>query len=324
VQRILREQSKKYAFNWMDAPLLKVQPGEVFEIETYDAGSGYFKSSEDKPIPALRPGFNRSPPLVNPIAGPVWVEGAERGDSVEVSIEAITVGEQSWTASGPGRGTLGESTRWRELSSEYHTKILRHSPGPGGTMRDGVIHFNECLNWPITPFIGTFGVAPDREVTTSADGQGAWGGNLDIRHAAPGSRLYLPVLHPGALLYVGDVHASQGDGEFSGTAAETCATVQLKCGLIKGRQFSGIRINTPRSRIAVGIARPLESAVESAIFGLMDSLINEGGLSPTDAYCLVSTCPDFRIHVYQMLRPSRLHFVAGAELPEAYFESQSV
>src|SRR5439155_12282178 len=139
-----------------------------------------------------------------------------------------------------------------------------------------------------------FGVAPDREVTTSNDGQGIWGGNLDIRDAAPGSRIFVPVFHPGALLYIGDVHASQGDGEFSGTAAETCATVQLRCGLIKGTQFPCIRISNSRSRIFVGIDRPLETAVESATIDLMDCLISESRLSPTDAYCLVSTCPDFR------------------------------
>ena len=88
-------------------------------------------------------------------------------------------------------------------------------------MRDGTLHFNDRLSWPITPFVGTLGVAPDREVCTSLDGQGEWGGNLDIRDVRPGNRVLLPVFHPGALFYLGDVHASQGDTEFTGTAAET-------------------------------------------------------------------------------------------------------
>src|SRR6185437_13816681 len=132
-----------------------------------------------------------------PAAGRVYVAGAERGDSLVVSIEDITVDDYSWTAVGPRRGPLGESTRWPELSSEYTTKIFKHTPGPSGTTRDGTLHFSDRLSWPITPFIGTLGVAPDREVTTSLDGQGEWGGNLDIRDVAPGNRILLPVFHPG-------------------------------------------------------------------------------------------------------------------------------
>lgn len=78
MQRIEREQSRKYAFDWQDEPLLRVEPGECFEIDTYDASTGYFNSSEDKALPALRPGFDRSPPLANPIGGPVWLNGAAR------------------------------------------------------------------------------------------------------------------------------------------------------------------------------------------------------------------------------------------------------
>ncbi len=121
-------------------------------------------------------------------------------------------------------------------------------PGPSGTTRDGTLHFNDRISWPITPFIGTLGVAPDREVTTSLDGQGEWGGNLDIRDVAPGNRILLPVFHPGALFYLGDVHASQGDTEFTGTAAETKATVRVKLELIKGKRIPWMRIEKPEPR----------------------------------------------------------------------------
>jgi acetamidase/formamidase len=318
MQRIVREQARKYAFDWRDEPLLRVKPGETFAIETWDASTGYFKSAADKAIPALRPGFDRSPPHANPIAGPVFVEGAERGDTLVVAIEDITVSDYSWIAIGPRRGPLGESTRWPELSTDYTTKIFRHTPGPSGTMRDGTLHFNERISWPITPFVGTFGVAPDREVTTSLDGQGEWGGNLDIRDACAGNRLLLPIFHPGALFYLGDVHASQGDTEFSGTAAETQATVRLRLELIKGKRVPWLRIDKPNALVAVHANRPLEVAVETAAIQLMDWLIGDYGLTPTDAYCLVSTCPDFRINVYQMCKIGKLSFVAGAELPKRY------
>jgi amidase len=318
MQRIPRDLARKYAFDWRDAPLLRVRPGESFEVETYDASTGYFKSPEDKAIPARRPGFDRSPPHANPIGGPVYVEGAERGDTLVVTIEDITVADYSWIAIGPRRGPLGESTRWPELSGEYTTKIFRHTPGPSGTTRDGTLHFSDRISWPITPFIGTLGVAPDREVTTSLDGQGEWGGNLDIRDVAPGNKVFLPVYHAGALFYLGDVHASQGDTEFTGTAAETMATVKLKLDVIKGKKVPWLRIEKPASLVAVNANRPLEAAVETATVSLMDWLISDYGFSPTDAYCLVSTCPDFRINVYQMCKIGKLSFVAGAEIPKKY------
>jgi amidase len=318
MQRITREQARKYAFDWRDQPLLRVRPGESFEIETYDASTGYFRSPQDKAIPALRPGFDRTPPLVNPIGGPVWLEGAQRGDALVVEIEEILVDDFSWIAIGPHRGPLGESTRWPELSSDYTTRIFHHTPGPSGTNRDGVLHFNERISWPITPFIGTLGVAPDREVTTSNDGQGEWGGNLDIRDVAPGNRIFLPVFHPGALFYLGDVHASQGDTEFTGTAAETKAVVRLRLDLLRSKRIPWMRIERPDALIAVFAAKPLEVSVETATFHLMDWLVTEHGFSPTDAYCLVSTCPDFRIHIYQMCKLGKLSYVAGAQIPKRY------
>ena len=321
MQRILREQACKYAFDWRDEPLLRVKCGEYFEIETFDASTGYFKTPDDKAIPARRPGFDRTPPQANPIAGPVWLEGAARGDTLVITIEDILVDDYSWIAIGPRRGPLGESTRWPELSADYTTKIFRHTAGPSGTNRDGTLRFNDKIWWPLTPFIGTLGVAPDREVTTSLDGQGEWGGNLDIRDVAPGNRIFLPVFHPGALFYLGDVHASQGDTEFTGTAAETKATVQLHFDLIKGKRVPGMRIEKPASIVSVFASRPLEVAVETATINLMDWLITEHHFTPTDAYCLVSACPDFRINVYQMCKIAKLNYVAGAEIPKKYLRA---
>jgi amidase len=318
MQRILRDQSRKFAFDWEDQPLLHVAGGESFEIETWDASSGYFKTTADKAIPGLRPGFDRSPPLANPIGGPVFLDGAEPGDTLVITIEDILVLDYSWIAIGPKRGPLGESARWPELSSSYTTKIFRHTPGPSGTNRDGTLHFNETISWPITPFIGTIGVAPDREVATSLDGQGDWGGNLDIRDVAVGNRILLPIHHQGALFYLGDVHASQGDTEFTGTAAETQANVRVRLDLVKHKKVPWMRIEKPNSIIALFAYRPLEVAVETATLHLMDWLITDYHFTPTDAYCLVSTCPDFRIHVYQMCKVGKLNYVAGAEIPKRY------
>jgi amidase len=318
MKRIERDLARKYAFDWRDEPLLRVAPGEAFEMQTWDASTGYFKTPADLAIPGKRPGFDRTPPQANPIAGPVYVEGAKRGDTLVVEIESIQVADYSWIAVGPNRGPLGNSSRWPQLSGEYTTKVFRHTPGPSGTTRDGTLHFSDRLSWPITPFIGTLGVAPDREVCTSIDGQGEWGGNLDIRDVAPGNKIYLPVHHEGALFYLGDVHASQGDTEFTGTAAETCADVRVKLSVISGKKVPWMRIEKPDTLVGLAFDRPLEAAVEAATVRLMDWLVAEHGMTAVDAYCLVSTCPDFRINVYQMCKIAKLSFVAGAEIPKKY------
>jgi acetamidase/formamidase len=318
MKRIPRERARKYAFDYREEPLLRVASGETFEIETFDAGTGYFKTADDLAKPERRPGFDRNPPLANPLGGPVWVEKAEPGDTLAVIIEDILVEDTSWIAVGPGRGPLGDSARWQELSRRYTTRVFEHVPGPSGTTRDGELRFNDRVAWPITPFVGTLGVAPDREVATSIDGQGPWGGNLDIRDVAPGNRILLPVFHEGALVFLGDVHASQGDTEFSGTAAETMATVRLRLEVIKDRPIPWMRIEKPDSIVSVYAYRPLEIAVETAIVNLMEWLVNDYGFSAEDAYFIVSTCPDFRVNVYQMCRLHKLSFVAGAELPVRY------
>jgi acetamidase/formamidase len=318
MKRISRDQARKFAFDWRDEPLLRVNCGESIEIETWDASTGFFKSPDDKAIPANRLGFDKHPPLANPIGGPVYIEGAEPGDVLTVEIEDILVGDYSWVAIGPNRGPLGQSTRWPEVSKKYTTKIFQHIPGPSGTMRDGTIQFSDNIAWPITPFIGTIGVAPEREVCTSIDGQGAWGGNLDIRDAAVGNRIHLPVFHKGALFYLGDIHASQGDTEYTGTAAETCATVRIKFQLSKHTRPPIIRIEKSDSIIAIHATRPLETAVDIATQHLMEWLVDEYSFSQVDAYCLVSTCPDFRINIYQMLVATGMDFVAGAEIPKVY------
>ena len=170
----------------------------------------------------------------------------------------------------------------------------------------------------ITPFIGTLGTAPDREVRTSIDGQGAWGGNLDMRDAAAGNRILMPVYHDGALFYLGDLHASQGDTEYTVTAAETCSTVRLHLKLIKKKKLPFLRIEKPDALVAVGTARPLKVAVNIATQYLMAWLVDEFGFTPTDAHCLVSTYPDFRIKVYQMCNIAQLSYVADAEIPRKY------
>jgi acetamidase/formamidase len=253
------------------------------------------------------------------MAGPVFVEGAEKGDLLEVNIEQMLVDQQGFTAIRPNQGPLRDSVRWQELQQPY-VHIIKHLPGPSGTTRDGKGIFNDRVKWDLKPFIGTIGVAPEREVETSAVGQGPWGGNLDVRDIKEGTKVLVNCYNDGGLLYVGDVHGSQGDTEFYGTADETRAEVILSCRVIKNKRIPFMRLVKPESIVSLYCYRPLEHAVELTIINLMEWMVQEYGISQREAYMHVCINPDFRINVYQMVRIGRIQYTVGAEMPRHYLE----
>ena len=317
MQRITRDQAMEYEFDRRHPPKLRVAQGESFVVETEDAGSGLIRSPDVAPHLDDLPTRKFDPPKGNPIGGPVYVKGAERGDLLAVTIEKIVVDDQGFTNFRPGVGPLGDSYKWESPRGPF-VHIIKHLPGPSGTTRDGKGVFNDKITWDLQPMIGTIGTAPDREVETSAVGQGPWGGNLDVRDIAEGTTCYLNCYHPGGLLYVGDVHASQGDTEFYGTADETRAELTLSCRVIKNKKIPFVRLEKRDSIVSLYSFRPLEDAVESAIINLMEWMVNDYGVSERDAYMHTCINPDFRINVYQMVRLGRIQYTAGAEIPKKY------
>jgi acetamidase/formamidase len=166
--------------------------------------------------------------------------------------------------------------------------------------------------------IGTIACAPEWEVRSTWGAQGDWGGNLDIADIAPGATVHLRAPRDGGRLFVGDVHGCQGDGEYSGVADESRAVVALR--VLESRATAPLpvpRIVTGERWIAIGLGRPLETAVERAIRALMEWLVAAGGLSDLEAYRTISLHPDFTIRIYQMTAIASLAFVAGASLPRA-------
>lgn len=313
MKRVLREQAKVYCFDRFLPPQLRVSAGEKFIVETEDASSGYL--CEEGQSPLNRPFIDDTwPPSANPVAGPIYIEGARRGDLLAIRIEDILVAaDQSYTFSAR-RGPIHDSLKWAQAAEPY-THVLPHKPGPSGTMRDGRVCFNSRVSWPVAPFIGTIAVAPEREVLTSIFGQGIGGGNIDCRDIRPGNTFFVTSQNDGGLLFVGDVHASQGDTEFSGVAAESRAEVTLSVEVIPGKKISYPRIETPSSLISLYNSRPLEHAVTKAVFLLMEWLVEEYGLSQRDAYMQLSVNPGVRVHVYQMIPDMPLMYTAGAEFP---------
>jgi amidase len=308
-----------FTFDHRLEPALYVELGESFAIETEDAPGGYLKDASDLLTPEHSPLRRRVPPLSNPTGGPVYVRGVERGDVLVVNVEKIEPAPQGVTYFGGSIGPLAQWTRWPELN-ELQTHIIQHRPGPSGTTRDGKAIVNHRLRWPLQPMIGTIGVAPDVEVLTTSMGQGPWGGNLDCQDIQEGAKVYLPCFHPGGLLFIGDVHGSQGNTEFYSNADETRAEVVVSCQVLKNRTIPFPRVETADSIIALCCDIPLEEAVRGAIIYMMEWLIEEYGLTPQEAYMLPSLHPEFRINIYQMVKSYSLRYTVGAQIPKKVLE----
>ena len=306
-----------YEFDHRHEPMMRVDPGESFVIDTEDAVSGLILSADIASKIDDLPTRKFFPPEGNAMGGPVFLEGVERGDLLEVTIEKIEVDDQAFTAFRMGSGPPGDSLECQTLMDRF-VHIIKHLPGPSGTTRDDTGFLNDAVSWDLKPMIGIIGTAPDREVETSAVVQGPWGGNLDVRDIKENTKVYLNWYHDGGLLYVGDVHASQGDTESYGTADETRLEVTLNCRVIKNKTIPFVRLEKPDSIVSLYSYRPLKDAVGSAIINLMRWMVDEYGVSERDADMHTCINPDFRVHVYQMVRLGRIQYTAGAEIPKRY------
>ncbi|HRQ10767.1 MAG TPA: acetamidase/formamidase family protein, partial [Trueperaceae bacterium] len=196
-------------FGWDNAiaPVLTVAPGAELELETVDSGGGQLTERSTAADVALLD-FSK----VNPVTGPIRVEGAEPGDALEVEILDFDESGWGWTGIIPGFGLLADEFNEPFMNiSRYDAKRVEFQPG---------------IHLPTRPFPGTIGLALAEPGNHSVVPPRAQGGNLDVRDLTRGTKLWLPVAVPGALLSIGDTHAAQGDGEVCGTAVETAMTVR--------------------------------------------------------------------------------------------------
>ncbi len=275
-------------FGWDNAiePALTVAPGAEVELETVDSGGGQLSEhSTAADIGVLD--FER----VNPVTGPIFVEDAEPGDAVEIEILDFDESGWGWTGIIPGFGLLADEFSEPFINiSHYDTRRVVFQPG---------------IELPTRPFPGTIGLALAEGGNHSVVPPRAQGGNLDVRDLTRGTKLWLPVAVPGALLSIGDTHAAQGDGEVCGTAVETAMTVRVRVNLKKGAGYSNPRYEVtaaaadepmPRGFYATtGVAPDLLDATKDAIRAMIDHLGKEYGLEPNLAYALCSVAVRLRI-----------------------------
>jgi acetamidase/formamidase len=270
-------------------PVLTIAPGTTIEFECIDAGGG--QVSPDSTAASLTTlDFAR----VNPVTGPVYIEGAKPGDALKVTVEAFRPSGFGWTANIPGFGLLADQFPDPAL------KLWSYD-------RDGrkPALFSSAAAVPLKPFAGTIGLAPAEPGRHSVVPPRRVGGNLDIRDLAAGTVLYLPVEVEGALFSVGDTHAVQGDGEVCGTAIESPMHVTLTFDVEKSANLETPRFTTPGPvarhldvkgyDVTTGIGPDLMQGARSAVMQMIDLISARHGLNPVDAYMLSSVCADLRI-----------------------------
>lgn len=287
-------------------PSVVAQRGDTISFEVLDASGGQLgKNATLADLKALDFG------KVNPVTGPVFLEGAEPGDALVVDILEFAPSGVGWTANIPGFGLLADEFKDPYLKIwNYDANFAEFLPG---------------IRIPVRPFPGTIGNAPGEPGHHSVVPPRRVGGNLDIRDLTAGTRLWLPVEVAGALFSVGDTHAAQGDGEVCGTAIESAMQITLKFDLVKGANFSAPRYRTPGPvtrhidekgyDVTTGVGPDLFTAAQDALRAMIDHLGREYRLESYDAYLLCSVAGDLRISEIVDVP----NWVVGLYLPRAVF-----
>jgi acetamidase/formamidase len=303
----LRPDAFEYGWDNSFEPALEIESGEAVLLHVREASDGQIgPSSTVEAVEALD--FEK----VNPVSGPIFVKGAQPGDTLAVELLEFASPTWGWTAIIPGFGLLTE-----EIPGPW----LRISEVAGDTIR-----FSDRVSLPFRPFPGTLGVAPAEPGPHSIVPPSRWGGNMDTKHLNPGTTLYLPVGVEGALFSLGDTHAAQGDGEVCGTAIETAMDVVLRLSVRKD-----VRIDAPQYDVPAAVLAPLESSSYHVCTGVGSDLLEAArdsvratirwlgdnhGLDREEAYAVASVACDLRIHEVV----DAPNWVVGCFVPESIFE----
>ena len=305
-------------------PVLTVQSGDTVRVDTLShAGStqaedperylGQFGVAPEEVLQDVldfwesRSGRPREGRSGHVITGPIYVAGAEPGDTLEVQVLALrTRVAYGINSTGPESGVFGAGYPGTAPDDEpLAMPAVRHFIRTASVGGREVALVADGVEVPLAPFMGILAVAPRAPAVgepgvTVAGVQasrppGPFGGNLDIKDLGAGSTLYLPVFHPGARFYVGDPHAAQGDGEVSGTAIEQSLSGDFRLVLHKDRPMDGPRAEDATHDILMGIDLDLDRALRKAVAATVDFLVAERGLSRSQAFSLASIAVDFRI-----------------------------
>ncbi len=283
----IHDTHRHYAWDRATRPVATAAPGDTLTLTVRDAWDGVVTPDSDVSI--LQTNMSGR---VNPVTGPIYVDGAQPGDTLVTTLESYRPSGWGWTANIPGFGLLAEAF------TEPALHLWRYDPDGRAPLL-----FGETAKIPLAPFAGTVGVAPAAPGPHGIIPPRRTGGNMDIRDVVAGSALYLPVEVEGALLSIGDTHAAQGDGEVCGTAIESPMEVTVTLALEKANAGAFPRLVRPRAAmpqagpvdVTTGIGPDLHTAAQEAVRGMIDLLSARHGLAAVDAYMLCSVAGDLRI-----------------------------
>ena len=270
-------------------PVLRIKSSDVVELETLAAVSlrswQALNVPESKYLRALREVVAANPNSSgHNLTGPIFIEGAEPGDTLEVQILNVHP-PVPYAYNG-----LGRSGVLADLFPQPTSKLI-----PLDTARH-VAKFAPGIEIPLRPFFGSMGVAPPALIgKVSSVPPGIYAGNLDNKELVAGTKLFIPVHVKGALFFVGDGHAAQGDGEIDVTALETHMEGRFAFVVHKGMTLNWPRAETPTHWIAMGLDEDLTKALRLAAEEVVNFLVETKKMSRADAYMLASTAVDFRI-----------------------------
>src|SRR5712692_2233460 len=283
-----REYYHTFAHN--NPVLERIKPGEVIFTRTLDSG-GQDEKSEHRSQPS------------NPLTGPFYVEGAEKGDAIAVHFRKVRL-NRNWGYSVWRLALISLTPESIETlySDKYKPDLVRKGSQrlvpwdidlAHGTLRlREPVSKRTPLEFPARPMLGCVGVAAPGEFAPTSGPAGSYGGNLDYNEVGEGATVILPVFHPGALLFVGDGHALQGDGEATGNGIETSMDVQFSVEVRKNAKMTGPRLETAEHLISLGAqpecVRSLDRALQTATTDMAHWLIDEYKLEPWAAHVLIS------------------------------------
>jgi amidase len=265
-------------------PVRRVRPGTVLELYTEDCFGGRVQSVDDLPSRVCH--F----PFLNPVTGPIHVEGAEPGDTLAVHFVEI-VPARDWAVSStfPHFGALTGTHTTATLHPALDELVWRYDVDvAAGTVRYHARRRDHSVELPLDPMHGTAGVAPaafESRMTIVPD---LHGGNMDSPELRAGVTVYFGVNVPGALFALGDGHCRQGDGEVCGTGVEAAMNTVVILDVIKGAPTPTPRLETDEALMSTGSARPLEDAYRISQHDLVTWTAALAGLDVLDAYQLIS------------------------------------
>lgn len=291
----LKPTPKTVAWGYYDAstpPVLRIKSGDTVEVQTLITssptrleGAGVAPDQVEQSLRDIFKEVANKGPGGHILTGPIYIEGAEPGDVLEVRIKAIKLAiPYAYNAFAPGRGFLPEDFPYARM------KIIPLDE------RRMVARFADGIEIPLHPFFGSMGVAPP-DVSGRISSAPPWihAGNLDNKELVAGTTLYIPVHARGALFLVGDGHAGQGNGEVDITAMETSLIGTFQFILRKDMHLRWPRAETPTHFITMGLHEDLNEATRMALREMIDYLMTERHLTREDAYMLSSVAADLDI-----------------------------